>query len=185
MKNLKKLIYQYKYLQLELGEFKEQHPKLINKFESTFKEVLPKQDLKVDKNNSVKEKKQISSNVKKIFKDTAKQLHPDKGGDEERFKELNERYKSNDLLGVVDFAIENDIEFELSENDENQLIESIDNVKRKIDNLKGTLAYVWEYGTPEERVRVIQTLSSHFSKNIDINDLSDEIKDKLDFKAKK
>lgn len=185
MKNLKKLIYQYKYLQLELGDSREEHPELIKKFETTFREFLPEKELKVDKQKSKKEKKVVSSNVKKIFKDTAKHLHPDKGGDEEKFKQLNERYKANDLLGVIDFAIENDIKFELSDGDEEQLFESIDLVKGKIEQLRTTLAYVWEYGNPKERMNVIQTLSSHFGKKINIEDLSDEIKDKLDFKDKK
>tara|TARA_Y100000389_G_scaffold192338_1_gene219652 strand:+ start:1467 stop:2024 length:558 start_codon:yes stop_codon:yes gene_type:complete len=185
MKNLKKLVYKYKYLKLEKDDLSDEHSKLITKFESSFESIIPKKDSNVDKDKSKRKKPKIDSNVKDLYKKIAKKLHPDKGGDEEDFKELNIRYKSNDLLGVVDFAIDNNIEVELKDEDEKQLINSIEVLTSKIGNLKTTLAYVWEYGNVEERMSVINTLGKHLNKKISLEDLSDEIKNKLDFKVKK
>ena len=123
--------------------------------------------------------------IKQRYRTLAQMHHPDKGGDEEQFKELNERYKSNDLLGIVDFANDNNIEVELNEEDDEQLINSIEVLTSKIGTLKTTLAYVWEYGSVEERMSVINTLGKHLNKKISLEDLSDEIKDKIDFKVKK
>ena len=131
MINLKKLIYQYRYLKLEESDISEEHSKLVSKFESDFSEYIPKPEPKPQK-QGVTKKESVDNNVKKIYKDIAKQLHPDKGGDEEQFKELNERYKSNDLLGVIDYAVENNIEIELDESDTHQLVDSIENLETKI-----------------------------------------------------
>lgn len=184
MINLKKLIYQYRYLKLEESDISEEHSKLVSKFESDFSEYIPKTEPQPQK-QKVTKKESVDNNVKKIYKDIAKQLHPDKGGDEEQFKELNERYKSNDLLGVIDYAVENNIEIELDESDTHQLADSIENLETKIQDLKGTLAYVWEYGNQIQRLSVLSTLSKHLKKDIKEENLSDEIKDKLGYKVKK
>ena len=185
MINLKKLIYQYRYLKLDLDEISDEHSKLVSKFEKEFVEVLPKEEPKPD-TVKVKEKKEsIPNDFKKIYKETAKQLHPDKGGDEELFKELNSRYNSNDLLGVVDFAFDNNIDIKLSDDDLKYLLKSITFLESQIDNKKTTLAYVWEYGNKKEKYSVISTLSNHLNKKITIDELSDSIKSKLDFKEKK
>ena len=184
MINLKKLVYQYRYLKLEENDVSEEHSKLVAKFESDFSDYIPKP---VPKPTEFKSKGKVSvdNNVKKIYKDIAKQLHPDKGGDEEDFKELNERYKSNDLLGVIDYAVERDIEIEISEADKHQLINSIQKLEGKIDTFKGTLAYVWEYGDSTQRLKVLGTLGKHLNKTIKEEGLSDEIKSKLGYKTKK
>ena len=184
MINLKKLIYQYRYLKLEESDISEEHSKLVSKFESDFSEYIPKTEPQPQK-QKVTKKESADNNVKKIYKDIAKQLHPDKGGDEEQFKELNERYKSNDLLGVIDYAVENNIEIELDESDTHQLADSIENLETKIQDLKGTLAYVWEYGNQIQRLSVLSTLSKHLKKDIKEENLSDEIKVKLGYKVKK
>ena len=184
MINLKKLVYQYKFLKLDLDDISVEHSKLVTKFEKEFEEFIPKPEPKPEKSKP-KKKVSVDSNVKKIYKDIAKQLHPDKGGDEEQFKELNERYKSNDLLGVIDYAVENNIEVSISEDDKNQLIDSIEQLNKKINNLKGTLAYVWEYGGNVERMSVLSTLEKHLNKKLKQEDFSDEIKHKLGYKVKK
>ena len=40
MINLKKLVYQYKYLKLDLDELKEEHSKLTSEFEEEFSNML-------------------------------------------------------------------------------------------------------------------------------------------------
>ena len=108
-----------------------------------------------------------------------KKLHPDAGGDENDFKVLNERYKNDDLLGVISIAVDRGVEFELTEEDEMHLIESIEKLNSKISHYKTTLAYIWRYGSPFQRQQVIGTLSNHLGKKIDLDSLSDKIKDML------
>ena len=188
MKNLKKLIYQYKFLKLELDDKKEEHSNLSVEFESLFSDIIPQKEFDeenvvkeaLDKENAEKKpKEEVSDKVKKIYKDVAKKLHPDKGGDDETFKELNDRYNANDLLGVVELAAENNIDFDISEEDEQHLIETITQMSHRIEHYKTTLAYVWKYGNRIQRYSVLKTLSAHLGKDIDIENLSDEIKSML------
>lgn len=189
MKNLKKLVYQYNFLKLELGDIKEEHSKLSADFESLFSGVVPQPEIDEDalreeairKDSEEKPKKvsNISDSTKKVYKDVAKKLHPDAGGTETSFKELNTLYKNNDLLGVVSLAVENGVEFELSEEDEISLRDSIVNIKKRIKHYETTLAYVWKYGSVHDRRNVIKTLSRHIGRDIDVDTLSDEIKDML------
>jgi len=185
MKNLKKLVYQYNFLKLELDDRKEEHSELATEFESLFSDVIPKDELTEEQaiENAKKVKKKskspISPATKQVYKDVAKKLHPDAGGDENDFKVLNERYKNDDLLGVISIAVDRGVEFELTEEDEMHLIESIEKLNSKISHYKTTLAYIWRYGSPFQRQQVIGTLSNHLGKKIDLDSLSDKIKDML------
>ena len=175
--NLKKLVYQYKFLNLEVEELKEQHIKLTVEFESEFKDIISKSEngLVTDENKTDKKKHNTDESVKEIYKKTQKRLHPDKGGDEEEFKELNERYKSNDLLGVIDL-VDNKVDFDLKDDDVELLNNSVKSLESTIDEYKNKLCYVWKYGTPYERGQVINTLQT-LGITISVNDLNDEKKE--------
>ena len=185
MKNLKKLIHQYNFLSLELDEIKEEHSELAAEFESLFSDYIPKDEVTEEqaieeaKKKPKKEKVNISDSTKKVYKDVAKELHPDKGGKEDDFKELNERYKKNDLLGVVSLAAERGIDFELSEDDLQHLTESINQIESQIHHYKTTVAYVWKYGNALQRQSVLRVLSAHLGKELNIDELSDKIKNML------
>tara|TARA_B100001057_G_scaffold117565_2_gene116152 strand:- start:4191 stop:4748 length:558 start_codon:yes stop_codon:yes gene_type:complete len=183
MINLKKLIYQYRYLKLDLDDIVEQHSTLSAEFEEEFKDILKKNENPDEVRTKEKSKKKSTdSKVKKIYKDTAKQLHPDKGGNEEDFKELNERYNENDLLGVIDFAIDNKVDIEVSDDDLELLTSSVESLETKIEDYKNKLAYVWKYGTPYQRGQVLSTLGNHIGYAIQPEDLTKEQKEKIGLK---
>ena len=182
--NLKKLVYQYKFLNLEVEELKQQHIQLTSEFEEEFKDILLKAGKQVELNDSKPKgkKSKTDESVKDIYKKTAKQLHPDKGGDEEEFKELNERYKSNDLLGVIDLAVDNKVDFDLKDDDLDLLNNSVESLESKIDEYKNKICYVWKFGTPYERGQVISTLQTALGVQINIDDLNDNQRKKLGLK---
>ena len=83
MLNLKKLIYQYKFLKLELDDKKEEHSNLSNEFETLFSDIIKDKDSPksenelnveqitkptLDKNSQSK----IDGATKKIYKDVSK-----------------------------------------------------------------------------------------------------------------
>jgi len=183
MINLKKLIYQYRYLKLDLDEIVEAHSTLSSEFESEFKDILKKgenpNEILSKKESSKLKKKSTDTKVKKIYKDTAKQLHPDKGGNEEDFKELSERYSENDLLGVIDFAVDNNIDIDITDDDLELLNNSVESLEAKICDYKNKLCYVWKYGTPYEKGQVLGTLGNHIGYAITPKDLTDEQKLKI------
>lgn len=187
MANLKKLVYQYRYLKLDLDELKEAHAIMVVEFEEEFKDIISKskKDNNVakdsDKSSETIPKNKTDERVKKIYKDTAKQLHPDKGGNEDDFKELNQRYNENDLLGVIDLAVDNKVEVDISDEDMEMINKSVDTLEIKIEEYKTKIAYVWKYGTPFQRGQVLQTLGTHLGIPINPDDLTDEQKNKIGY----
>jgi hypothetical protein len=181
-KNLKKLLYQYKFLKMELDDIKEEHSDLTIGFESLFSDIISKKEPETEEEivaealKPKKEKQRVENeSMKKLYKDVAKKLHPDKGGSEEGFKELNKLYKQSDYLGIIEIAIENDIEFEVDDSDI-ELLKSIDKINKNIENIKTTLPYVWKYGNELQRRQVLLTMSMHLGVDIDFKELPDEVK---------
>jgi hypothetical protein len=167
---------------MDLDELKEQHSELTIEFEEEFSNIL-KRDGNIEKKIPIPKKdkktKHADESVKDIYKKAAKQLHPDKGGNEEEFKELNDRYQSNDLLGVIDMAVDNKIDFDFRESDVELLDNSVESLKSGIDDYKNKLCYVWKFGTPFQRGQVLSTLGNHLGKPITPEELTDEQKKKL------
>ena len=179
--NLKKLLYHYKFLKLELEDVKEEHSILAGEFETLFSDMIPKQETETSSSGESEPKpKSDDESVKKVYKDLAKKLHPDKGGDEEGFKKIVEDYQSNDLLGLIDTAIENGVDFNLSDDDEKKLEQIIEETKNKIEHYKTTLAYVWKNGNKLQRFQVLSTLGMYLGKAINVENLSDDIKKYLE-----
>lgn len=190
MKNLKKLIYQYKFLNLELGDIREEHSELTTSFEALFSDIIGKQTPETEEeiiNRAKKPKPKTkrppeNESVKKLYKDVAKKLHPDKGGDDDDFKELNRRYNNSDYLGLVEMAVENDIEVEVD--DDEVLLNSISKIETKIKHLKDTLPYVWKYGSDMDRRQVLLTMSMHLGVDIDLEELPADVKKMIGIKEK-
>lgn len=184
-KNLKKLLYQYKFLKLELGDIKEEHSELTTDFESLFSDIIGKKEPETEeeivqhalnqKPKKDKERHEVES-IKKLYKDVAKKIHPDKGGSEEDFKQLAELYKQSDYLGIIELAIDNDVEFEVEADGDTELLKSIDKINNKIEHLKTTLPYVWKYGNELQRRQVLLTMSMHLGVEIDFENLPDDVK---------
>lgn len=78
---------------------------------------------------------------KKIYKQIAKKLHPDIGGDEEQFKEATAAVQEKDLKKLLDICEKNDIIITLNEEMINILQKQILVTKQKIDKEKST--YSW------------------------------------------
>lgn len=167
---------------MELDDIKEEHSDLTTGFESLFSDIIAKKEPESEEEIVAealkpREEKQRVENesVKKLYKDIAKKLHPDKGGSEEEFKELNKLYKQSDYLGIIEIAIENDIEFEVDDGD-TELLKSIDKINKRIEHIKTTLPYVWKYGNELQRRQVLFTMSKHLGVDIDFKELPDDVK---------
>jgi len=178
--NLKKLLYHYKFLKLELDDVREGHSILAGEFETLFSDIIPKQDVESVIDESKPKPKPDDESLKKVYKDLAKKLHPDKGGDEDRFKKIVDDYQSNNLLGLIDTAVESGVEVTLSDDDEKKLEKIIEETKKKIEHYKTTLAYVWKNGNKLQRYQVLSTLGMYLGKPINVENLSDDIKKYLE-----
>jgi len=168
---------------MELDDIKEEHLELAINFEELFSSITSTasdtQPNSVKSAKVVSEQIEISNSAKKLYKELAKKLHPDKGGALGEFEELHNRYSNSDLLGIVEMAADNDVNINLSEEDELLLSNSIETVDTQIERLKDTLPYVWKYGNDSDRRQVLMRIADHTGIDIDINELPDEIRDML------
>lgn len=178
-----KIIYQYKYLQLDFNDLKDEDLKLKSIFENDFKNLLSK--FKIEENvEKTDEIRTIDEKVKELYKHVSKFVHPDKGGSSEVFVKLNTSYKENDILGILSIAMDKNIEVDIEDSDMNLLQNSINEIENKIIHQKNTFSYIWEYGTQTQRANIIDTLESKYNVKFTIHDLSQCQKEKLGLQSK-
>ena len=101
----KKWIYKYKYLEAEMDEIQEKMDEYTIKFNNDFIVQPPPLPTILESYNDVKDIEELIESLppkkgKELYKELAKEFHPDKGGDEEDFKKLNELYQDENLLGM-------------------------------------------------------------------------------------
>jgi|TARA_B110000444_G_C18511345_1_gene442434 hypothetical protein len=152
----KKWIYRYKYLKYDLDETKELREKYVKDFNSKFlfkdkKEpvvVIPEGDELISPPKKPKNKK-----VKSLYKTLSKKLHPDKGGNEKDFNELNDFYESENILEMAIKAEELNIEIEnINEyfTDDN-FLNLCSGLEEQTSFIKTTLAWKWAIASEEEK----------------------------------
>lgn len=151
----KKWVYKYKYLQAEFEEVNHLKIKYLREFEKlfTFKDKKPSQSVKdaIEESNKPKPKVPKQKNTKNLYKKLSKKVHPDRGGSNEEFIELNELYEEGDLLGMITKAEEYDINTDEFKEDKVELEfeHSCWVLEEKTNELKQTLA--WKWGTSPEK----------------------------------
>tara|TARA_Y100001972_G_scaffold41403_1_gene51170 strand:- start:264 stop:791 length:528 start_codon:yes stop_codon:yes gene_type:complete len=151
----KKWVYKYKYLQVEFEEVKHQKDKYLKEFERlfTFKDKKPSQTVKdaIEESNKPKPKVPKQKNTKNLYKKLSKKVHPDRGGSNEEFVELNELYEEGDLLGMITKAEDYDIDTTEFKEDKVELEfeHSCWMLEEKTKEMQQTLA--WKWGTAQDK----------------------------------
>ena len=151
----KKWVYKYKYLQVEFEEVKQQKEKYLIEFNRlfAFKDEKPSQTAKdtIEKSNKPKPKEQKQKNTKNLYKKLSKKVHPDRGGSNEEFIELNELYEEGDLLGMITKAEEHKIDTTEFKEDKIELEfeRSCLMLEEKTKGIQKTLA--WQWGTAQDK----------------------------------
>ena len=161
----KKWVYKYKYLKTEESEFAEKMQKFIVQFNKDFipnspppqetNQPPPPVDPPLIEEN--KEEEILESKPKKkgkdLYKKLSKEFHPDKGGTDEDFKDLNSMYEDENVLGMYVKAEELGLKIEVENEDE--LEETFENtcnlLQKKIDHYVTTAAWRWGIATEEEK----------------------------------
>ena len=133
---------------------KENHEKVTEAMQTANKKK-PKVDFKKHKNKD---------KIKKMYKQLAKKLHPDAGGDEKDFKKLTEAMSQNNVQKILDICEKHDILINV-DNEIIQLVkDQIIEVKKKIEIQKST--YSWKLFSCEENVNCKNNLMKQFLKQL-------------------
>ena len=160
MEELKKLRQQkvrqkLRYLQLELMETKIIYKNSLTKFHKDFSQdinEIPK-DEKVDNKDPYEEiQTDIEEDtIKKVYRKVAAKTHPDKGGDEEKFKIAAKANKNNDFGTLLEMADELEIDILLDDELINEMNKQCKAVIENITKMKTTTAWTWVHCHPNER----------------------------------
>tara|TARA_R100000951_G_C2541514_1_gene149527 strand:- start:44 stop:571 length:528 start_codon:yes stop_codon:yes gene_type:complete len=160
MEELKKLRQQkvrqkLRYLQLELMETKIIYKSSLTKFHKDFSQdinEIPK-DEKVDNKDPYEEiQTDIEEDtIKKVYRKVAAKTHPDKGGDEEKFKIAAKANKNNDFGALLELADELEIDILLDDELINEMNKQCKAVIENITKMKTTTAWTWVHCHPNEK----------------------------------
>jgi len=107
-----------------------------------------------------KEKNQM----KKIYKQLVKKLHPDVGGDEKEFKKVTTAMAQNNFEKILDICDEHGILIKVDEETISLLKKQIKETKAKIDKQKST--YSWKLFSCEENTDCKNNLIKQFLKQL-------------------
>ncbi len=166
----KKWVYKYKYLKTEDEEFSKKMEKYISQFNKDFKPnpppkpVLENPTLQNGEMVEEFEDENIETKPEKkgkdLYKELAKEFHPDKGGTNDDFKDLNELYQDENVLGMYVKAEELGLDIEVL--DEEELEETFEktcnSLQEKINNYKSTAAWRWGTAKEEEKEFLAQAI---------------------------
>lgn len=172
-------------LKIDLKALKEFNKELIRNLIDNGIDVPNPQQEKKKKNKKEYKEKFESDTIKKIFREAAKQSHPDSGSlsnNMELFKDLIQAKKDNELNKFLDIAkkIDNNTKEKLKTNikpekeigtktnkvndtEENvitfnnieQLEKEVEELQSKIFKIKNSVHWVWYYADPKLKTKII------------------------------
>lgn len=184
---LKKYSHKYEFLKLELEDFEEEY----SKYETEWKKLFGKYFSQIQTEYWVNEetgemrstppdeveikKDEKNTKVKKLYRKASTIAHPDKGGDIEEFNLVKGYYENNDLLGLVSYAAQKDINFEIDEDDKTILDQNCKRLETKIKNLRSSL--IWNFFTGNDRMKkgVIVQLELDHGIKIDSKEILEQL----------
>ena len=188
---LKKYSHKYQYLKLELEETQENYDsqeiewkEIFGKYFSNIKtemwvnhETGEMRD-KPPGEEEKKKKKDKPTKIKKLYRSASKKAHPDRGGSEEEFTKLKSCYEKNDLIGLITYASENNIPFEVEEKDKALLETSCKSVQGDIRKLRTSLIWNFFEGDTQMKTRVIAQLEIEHDIKIDREEVLGKVTNK-------
>ena len=181
-KLLKKYSHKYEYLKLELEEYQENFDDLQTKWKEIFSKYFSNiktevwlneetGEIRSEKPDTKTQKPEKPTKVKKLYRKASTVSHPDKGGDIDEFNHVKSCYENNDLLGLLIYANEKNIPFEISEEDTKLLESSCVQLQDKIKALETSLIWNFFKGNDVMKKRVIQQLELEHNIKIDSKDI--------------
>jgi|TARA_B100000035_G_scaffold315080_1_gene333808 hypothetical protein len=163
----KKIRQQLRFLQLELEETRVIYKRSVEQFNTDFRKFMQNpQELKEspqqveDDNNLIIDTEVEDDTFKQLYRKVAGKTHPDKGGDDEKFKEANEANKKKDLGKLLDIADEVGAEILLDDKMISEFKKQITAIVGNIETMKTTMAWTWVH-TPADNKEPLKEYILH------------------------
>lgn len=170
-KSFKKYKLKYEYLKLELEDTltqaEEYRTSWLDEFGKYFKEDKEKN---TTVSSETKPKVDVPVPLKKLYRKLSTHLHPDKGGDPDKFDSLKKLQDNLDYVGMIILAEETVPGFTLPELEEELLENSYKYITDQIESK--TKSVMWNYFKGDESVKkeTIEYLEKTY--NIEINNVN-------------
>lgn len=178
-KKLKKYSHKFNYLQIEEEEINEDLVGYKVEFDNIFSKYFDKPEVEEvwvnEKTGEVREEEPLdkiiddiddefipfeerSGDIKKLYKKLSIKTHPDKGGNVEEFQRISRAYSEGNLVELLYFAGEYELDFEVNPTDEEIIKENLLTMEKKLDTLRSTLIWVWNTGTKEAKMNIVKQI---------------------------
>jgi len=163
----------------ETGEVRYEAPPVSfeDMFESNKKAQEKKESERVER---IKELKERPAKLKRLYKKIAIQTHPDRGGSDEEFAEVNDAFGKMDLATLLNYAGRYDLDYEVDDDDVVILEKNLNKLESEIKQIKSTLAWKWGTGSKKQRLEVIDTIKHQTGWDVDEEDLPIDLKPQVD-----
>ena len=184
---LKKFSLKYQYLKLELEEVEEQAEKfnvewnkLFGKYfvdkNSTFWVNEETGEIRKDKPTAKpKKKKTPPEKIRKLYKKLSTYIHPDKGGTAEEFNKLKEAYENVDLIELLNFAGQYNVEYSINDDDREVFHNVCSKLEKKYQEVTNSLSYTFFTKSKKHKIAVIQMLEQQYNIKISKEDYPPEL----------
>jgi hypothetical protein len=192
-RKLQKLTHKYEFLKFELEEVEESLEGYMVEWNKYFGKYFRRKNDEIWVNEetgeirhdepvdheAVKTNRQTRrtkpSRLKKLYKEISKHTHPDKGGDPELFKKVQEVYEDEDLIELLKYAGLYKVDFEIEEDDEVMIEKSCSDFQNKIEVHKNSMAWAYFTGDKNKKLAVIKMLESFLKQEIKKEDYPPEL----------
>lgn len=167
---LKKYYHKYKYLSLEIEDLQEEIKVLQNKWYEKYRHKLNNSPRYVEEEETTdfktNEFKTQNKNLKPLYKKLSKKLHPDTGGDTEKFVKFKEEYERGNFFGLTELAIENNIEIDKTQIGLEEYQNQIKTLESQLKELYNNTFYWFYKGNNEQQQMAKYYLESFYNTKI-------------------
>lgn len=182
----KKYSYKYEFLKLELedleNEFENYNTEWKHLFGKYFNEIKKEYwvnektgEIRKDKPGESDNKLQPPDRLKKLYRKVSTKAHPDRGGNVEEFNIVKTYYDENDYIGLINYATQNDIEVDITEEDSTLLENSCISLEDKVSRLESSLVLKFFNGDTKVKQAVIKQLQIQYKVEINAKDILEKL----------
>lgn len=190
-RNLKKLSHKYEFLKLELEEIEEELERyniewgrLFGKyFVDRVTEFWINQETGEVRREPPTEEDEVSikpqqpEKLRKLYKKLSTFTHPDKGGDVDDFNAVKEAYNKGDILELLKYATEFEVDYNLDESDFVLIDKVCSDLESKIENSKKNTAWRYFTGTRSNKLAVLKLVQSQYGIHIPPDEYPEDLLD--------
>ena len=183
---LKKYSHKYEFLKLELEdlenefenyntEWKSLFGKYFNQIKKEFWMNEETGEIREDKPKNNISKNQPPEKLKKLYRKVSTKAHPDRGGNVEEFNIVKTYYDEEDYLGLINYATQNNIEVEVTDEDSELMKSSCSILEDKVSRLESSLVLKFFNGNNKIKQAVIKQLEIQYKVEINAKDILEKL----------